>query len=478
MSTEQRNNINHRGEVNMDTVEEKIKKTLSTVKAWGIKGSVILFTVVVLAKSYGYNEGGVNTRLKEPSFSETVKGELPAGVTWIKEEGYFFKVPFLSRTRTFNKNGTIAATDNKDLIEASSLVVPPMTAPFADAFQMQFEWSARYELPMDDLGLEYMYQKLKSQKALLANTVMPFAQTLFTDSVNQMLGGDFAQGGKNSLRTLVDNQAQFGMYQTKVVRSPKVRAAGMGSNSVLGGTQTGLEITEVKYLEDSKGKRLRTPLSIAQYGIKIVPNSFQIVENRAQGRLIKYIDNKQRNLELQIEQDERQKLLAKEAKTEQLTGEKNLVTRTNDLNIKKQEAIIKGEQRVAEAGLLAQKETVDRQKVADLAIIDKNRELQIAKANEGIQQANATAAKYQASAIKLVGFAEAAVKKADYAAIDKQILALEVDKAKALAMYKSNMIINMPTVVSGGGNGTSNSLELMTTLSVMEKLGKSANTSQ
>lgn len=436
--------------------------------------AITILALIVLISAISYNPGGVVTRVKEPAiFTSSVEGELPAGVTWLKEEGFYFKFPFLSRTREFNKNGTIAATDNDDLMDASSIVVPPMTAPFADAFQMRFEWSARYEIAMDDMGLEYMYQKLKSQEALLANTVMPFAQTLFTDSVNQMLGGDFAQGGKNSLRTLIDNQAQFGMYQTRVVREVKVRGTGKGSNSVLGGASTDVEVTTVEYLEDTKGKRLRSPLSIAQYGIKIVPNSFQIIENSAVGRLVTYIDNKQKNLEKQIAQDEMQKLLVKSAKTEQLQGEKNLVAKTNALNIKKQEAIIKGEQAVAQAKLQADKEIVERQKVADLAIIDKNKELQQAKANEDIQKANYTAAKYEGQAIKEVGLAKAVVKKADYQAIDKDVLKLEVEKAKALALYKSNMTVNMPTVVNNGSEtGSTSSLDTFTTLSVMEKLGK------
>jgi hypothetical protein len=444
-----------------------VKNTMiSKAKVYGVKVLIGAAVCLVVSSFCGYNQGGVNTRLQIPFI----------GHSWIKEEGYYFKIPIISRVKTLNKNGTVASTDNEELMAASSIVVPPMTAPFADSFQMKFEWSARYELPMDDEGLEQVYQTLKSQEALLGNTVMPFAQTLFTNSVNQMIGENFAQGGKSTLLTLLDNQMQFGMYQTKVDKVPVVRKAGKGSNDTLGGAQTDLEVTKVIYLEDERGQRLRTPLSIAQYGIKLVPNSFQIVDNVAVGRLISFIDKKQANLELQIDEDEKQKLLSKQAKTSQLTGENNLVVRTNELNIKKQEAIIAMERQVEEAKLQAEKEIVEREKVASLAIIDKNRELQVSKANEGIQKANAVAAKYEASAIKEVGFANAEVKKADYAAIDKTILALEVDKAKALAMYKSNMTVNMPTVVSNGGsNGNSaGSLEMMTTLSVMEKLGKSA----
>jgi hypothetical protein len=415
------------------------------------------------ASSINYNPGGVSTRIQEPLI----------GATWVKEEGFYFTIPLLSRTRSFNQKGTVASSDNKSIIDTASLTSVPRNLQFADSYEMQIEWSLRYEIPIDDPSLEGMYQSIKTEDNLLGNTLMPFSQMLVNDSVNQMLGGNFAQGGRNALRTLIDNQSQFGMYQTKVEKVSTSRTNGVGSNDTLGGTNADLMITKVVYLTDNTNKRLRTPLSISQYGVKIVPNSINIIEAVPQGRLIGYIDTKQRNIALQIEQDENQKLLVKQAKTEQLTGEKELITKTNSLNIAKESAVIAAEQRVLEAKLAAEKEVVERQKVADLAIIDKTRQLQESKANEGIQKANAVAAKYEADAIKEVGFAEAAVTSAKYKAIDPTILAMEVDKAKALALYESNMVVNMPTVVSGS-SGSSNSLETMTTLKVMEQLGRSA----
>jgi hypothetical protein len=425
---------------------------------------VVLGSLVAIlgVSSINYNPGGVSTRIQEPLI----------GSTWIKEEGFYFTIPLLSRTRAFNQKGTVASSDNESIIDTASLTSMPRNLQFADSYEMQIEWSLRYEIPIDDESLEKMYQSIKTENNLLGNTLMPFSQMLVNDSANQMLGGNFAQGGRNALRTLIDNQSQFGMYQTTVEKVSTSRTSGVGSNDTLGGTDTDLMITRVVYLTDDNNKRLRTPLSIAQYGVKIVPNSINIIEAVPQGRLIDYIDTKQKNIALQIEQDENQKLLVKQAKTEQLTGEKELITKTNSLNIAKESAVIAAEQRVLEATLAAEKEVVERQKVADLAIIDKTRQLQESKANKGIQEANAVAAKYEATAIKEVGFAQAAVTAAKYKAIDPTILAMEVDKAKALALYQSNMVVNMPTVVSGSG-GSSNSLETMTTLKVMEQLGKS-----
>ncbi len=436
--------------INKSEATDVVKGLGEKIASWGWKGGLVFLVLLIIFNSYGYNNGGVTTRVQEPIF----------GHSWIKEEGYYGKVPFLSKTREFNKNGTIASTDNPPLIEASGITVVPTVAQFADSYEMRFEWSMRYELPTTDEDLEFMYQKLKSQDNMLANTIMPFGQTMFTDSVNQMLGGDFAQGGKNALRTLVDNQTQYGMYQTKVVRTKVARGEGEGSNSVLGGASTDLEITEVVYLEDGSGKKLRTPLSIGAYGIKIVPNSFQIVENKPVGRLVQYIETKQNNQKLQIEQDEKQKILAKKAQTAQLQGEMDLVTRTNELNIKKEEAIIAMEQQVEQAKLQAAKETVERQKVSDLAIIDKNREQQIATANEGIQKANYNASKFEAQAALELGLAEAKIAGAKLKAKqdNKTIYLAELnrDTIIAQAKYMTQTKLDAPdTVIINGGQGSS-----------------------
>jgi hypothetical protein len=442
---------------------KKIKETLSSL---GKRSAITAATLLVLFNTFSYNDSGVSTRLQQPVL----------GHKWIKEEGFYAHIPFLSKTRSYNQNGTIASSDDNTIIDTASLTIQPRNLQFADSYEMHLEWAMRYEIPKDDESLELMHKKVKSEANLLGNTIMPFAQTLVNDSVNQMLGEQFAQGGRNTLRTLIDNQSQLGMYQTRVEKVATGRSNGKGSNPIVGGADSQeLVVTKVTYLTDTSGKRLRSPLGLDQYGIRIVPNSISVIEATPQGRLVEYIATKQRNLKLQIDQDEKQKILAKETHTAKLQGEKDLVTRTNKLNIQKQEAIISAERKVEEARLQAEKERVERQKVADLAIIDKTRQLQEAQANEGIQKANAIAAKYEASAIKEVGFAEAAVTQQKYKAIDPTILAMEVDKAKALALYESSMTVNMPTVVQqgSGAGSTDSNIEVMSSLKIMESLGKS-----
>lgn len=430
--------------------------TKQLIKYGKIAGTA-LFAIVIIISSYGYNDSGVSTRLQQPVF----------GHKWIKEEGYYFKLPFVSRVRSYNQKGTIASSDNESIQESASLVETPANLQFADSYEMRVEWSMRYSIPMDDEGLEKMHVSLKSEQNMLGNTVMPFAKTLVNDSVNQMLGGQFAQGGRNALRTLIDNQSQNGMYLTRVEKVKTGRQDGKGSNNTTGGTSASdLEVTKVVYLTGSDGKKLRTPLAISQYGIKIVPNSIAIIEAQPLGRLVDYIRNKQENIALQIKQDEKQKLLAKEAKTAKLQGERDLVTRTNKLNIEKQEAIIAAERRVEEARLQAQKETVERQKVADLAIIDKKRELQIARDNEGIQKANAAASKYEAQAIREKGFAEAEVDKAKLEAKESNkeiyLAELSLEETKALATALPHITLDAPdTVIMGSGDKGGNVSDLL-----------------
>lgn len=444
------------------------QEVVNTIKKYGKVIGGVALAVVVGFNSYGYNDSGVSLRLQQPLI----------GYKWIKEEGYYFKLPFISRTRSYNQKGTVASSDDDNIIETSSLTTAPRNMQFADSYEMKIEWSMRYEIPLDDEGLEKMHISLKSEDNLLGNTVMPFAQTLVNDSVNQLLGGNFSQGGRNSLRTLIDNQSQFGMYQTRVEKVKTKRVDGKGSNSVTGGTSSDdLEITKVVYLKDETGKNLRTPLALNQYGIKIVPNSITIIETQPLGRLVQYIETKQKNITLQIEQDEQQKLLAKQAKTSKLQGEKDLIDRTNGLNIAKQEAIIAAERKVEEAKLQAEKETVERQKVADLAVIDKKRELQIAKANEGIQSANATAAKFEAIAIKEKGFAEAEVDRAKLKAKqdNKDIYLAELDRDIQVKMAEvlPQVKITSPQIVMGGNGGGNQVSDLLSTKLVQDVINNS-----
>ncbi len=425
--------------------------------------------LVIGWNSHFYNDSGVSTRVQQPLFD----------VKWVKEEGHYFKIPFLSRTRSYNQKGTVAVTDNEDLSEAASVVDDPRNLQFADSYSMRIEYSLRYQISNDDATLEAMHKGVKSEGNLLNNTLMPFALTLVADTAAQVEAGNFTQGGRNEFRNLMSDQAQDGMYVTKVEKAPIVsEQADHQSHRDAGRTKEAVQyVRKVVYLEDENGKKLRKSLSISEYGIKVVSNSINIIEAVPQNRLVKYIENKQANIQKQIAQEEQQKLLREQAKTTQLQGAEALIRQTNKLNVEKAQAIIAAEKRVAEAKLQAEKEAVERQKVADLAIIDKTRELQVAEANEGIQRANAIAAKHQASALKEVGFAKAAIQKAHLAAkqSNKEIYLAELNRDVNLAKFKAlkSFKVEMPDYVNFGGgeaSGVNQSLAEMSNMVVLDKL--------
>lgn len=478
--------------MNEQQLKEMAQNAGKSVFKLGKVGLGVAAAVIVGYSSFGYNDSGVSTRLQQPLI----------GHTWIKEEGYYFKLPFVSRTRSYNQKGTIASSDNQSILDTASLVAAPRNLQFADSYEMRMEWSFRYEIPVSDEGLEAMHKSVKSEANLLGNTIMPFGQTLAADTAGQMLAGNFSQGGRNEYRSLMDNQSQLGMYETKVTKVQVNAERADADNKRNGDTKQGKQfIRKVTYLLDDQGKRLRKPLAIHQYGVKVVPNSINLIEAVPQGRLVTYIDNKQSNISKQIKEEENQKLLREQAKTAQLKGQHNLITRTNELNIKKQEAILVAERKVEEAQLQAAREKVERQKVSDLAVIDKNRELevaqaneaietverqkaanlavidknrelQIAKANEGIQKATAIAAKYQADAIKEVGFAEAAVDKAKLAAknSNKEIYLAELNRDVQVKMAEvlPQVKIDTPDIVMGGSNGSNNVSDLLSTKLVQD----------
>lgn len=448
--------------------KEKINKVTSGLKKFGITGVVGFAAFVTVMSSFTTVGSGDLVR---------IQNNLTGNQEWIMTEGFALKAPFFSTVVTYPQEGTIAVTDNEELCDTASLCANPRQVGFADTYGVTVEASFRYSLPRDAEALERMHDKVKNKDNLFGTTLMPFSQDLINFTASQFRAEDFMQGGQNEFKSRMIDQASNGMLVTKREKIiVEVEQANRESDREGGGANVGEQFRyQVTVLEGADGLPLRNPTAIKAYGITIVPAGINLVDYNPEKRLRDFMTDKQDRVRARAKIVEDQENERQMAITAQLTGDRERIQKQNILLQQKDAAKIAGEKAVVTAKLQAERETVERQKVADLAIIDKKRELQVSKANEGIQKANAVAAKYEASAIKEKGFAEAAVDKAKYNAIDKQVLALEVDKAKALAMYKSNMTVNMPTVVSNGAQGSSDSLEMMTTLSVMEKLGKTGS---
>ncbi len=455
------NEFNYRANNTNDTKEQVIK---TVKKSAGIVVGAILGLSVVLG-SFVKVDGGETVR---------VQNNITGNATWYTTEGYKLKVPFFSNTKTYPQEVTIAITDNPELCDTASICADPRQVGFADTYGVVIESSFRYSLPKDSVQLEGMHDKVKNIDNLLGTTLLPFSQDLINYTSNQFRAEDFMQGGQNQFKSRMIDQASSGLLMTKREKIEIVTEKADRDTERESGTNTGEQFRwEVTVLEDENGMPKRTPAAISAYGITLVPSGINLVDYVPEPRLKEFMVQKQDRVRDRAKIVEDQENERQRAITAQLTGERERIEKQNQLLKEKDAAKIRGEQQVMEAELQAQRESIERQKVADLAIIDKKRELQIAKDNENIQKANALAAKYEAQAIKETGFAEAEVEKAKLQAKqsnkDIYMAELELEATKAMATVLPQVKITSPQVVMGGGNGSSNQVsDLLSTKLVQD----------
>ena len=437
--------------------EQQISQVKSGAKKFGITGVLSVVALVTAFNSYTTVGSGEAVR---------IQNNITGGYTWKLDEGIALKAPFFSKVVVYSQEGTVAVTDNTELCESASICATPRQVGFADTYGITVEASFRYSLSKNPEVLEEMHDKVKNANNLFGNTLLPFSQDLINYTASQFKAEAFLQGGQNQFKSRLVDQATNGMLVTKRVKE-LVIAEQANRSSDRENTKVGQQFRyEVKILEDAKtGKPLRNPTAIAAYGISVVPAGINLVDYDPEQRLKAFMVDKQDRVRARAKIVEDQENERQLAITAQLQGERERIQKQNVLLQQKDAAKIAGEKAVLQAKLQAERETVEREKVAALAIIDKERELQIAKSNEGIQSANYNASKFEAQAIKEKGFAEAAVAKAKLQAkqSNKEIYLAELslEEAKAIAAVLPQVKIDTPDIVMSGngqGNGVSDLL--------------------
>jgi hypothetical protein len=406
-----------------------------------------------------------------------IQNNLTGSNTWVMSEGFALKAPFFSNTTTYSQEGTVAVTRDPETCDNATLCSTPRQVTFADTYGAVIEASFRYSLPRNAELLEAMHDKVKNSDNLFGTTLLPFSQDLLNYTASQFRAEDFMQGGQNEFKSRLIDQAANGMLVTKRVKElVKTETATRDSNRKSGSSNVGEQFRyKVNVLENADGTPMRRDTSIKAYNITIVPSGINLINVVPEDKLKGLMTDKQKRVRARasiVEDQENERQLAI---TAQLTGDRTRIEKQNILLQQKDAAKIEGEKLVVTAKLAAEKETVDRQKVADLAIIDKTRELQIAESNENIQKANAIAAEYEATSIKLVGFAVAEVDQAKLMAknSNKEIYLAELalQETQALAKVLPNVNIQMPSIVmNGSGDGGSGVTDLLSTKLVQDIL--------
>lgn len=435
----------------MSSNDQLLSKIGSAVVSSGKWGAIAALGFIVVINAFVVNPSGMSMR---------IQNNISGGHTWKTTEGLAFKVPFGSTVVSYHQEGTVAVTDNEELCDSATSCIMPRAVGFADTYVIKMEASFRYTLPKDHTQLEVMHDKVLNEGNLFGNTLSPFSADLLNYTASQFRAEDFMQGGQNQFKNRLLDQVTNGLLITKREKklAEGIEQGDRADDRESGQTQVGKQyIYSVTIIEDeTTGLPKRSPTAIAAYNINIVPSGINLVEYEPETRLKGFMTDKQDRVRARAKIVEDQQNEREQAITAQLKGDRQRIEKQNELLVQKDAAVIAGQQKVEVEKLSAEQAIVERQKIADLAVIDKKRELQVAEDNAGIQSANYDAAKFEAKAIKEVGFAQAAVDSAKLKAKkDNQVIVLaEYQNQQALAtaeaMTKTN--IQMPSMVMIGGN--------------------------
>lgn len=417
----------------------------------GIIAGVLALATITGISSFEKVDAGEYVRIQGPS----------GAYAWYTDPGIKFKVPFFSTTTTYQELTTVAFSRNEDTRDSASIAEMPALIKFADGYMGEGEFTFRFRLSTSEDKLEMMHKAVKRQSALEGNTLLPAANELLNQTANQFTGSGYAQGGKGEFKARLQDQARNGMLTVKRTRQEVDAVVADQSKDDDRNQNNTAKVYEyvMEVQQDANGVDLRTPLDISQYGITIAQVTMgDFAESPELGDFLS--DRRQKERESKNRIDE-QRVERENAITAGLKGETARIQAKNKALMVKDAAVIKEQQKVA----------IEQEK-ANLSVIQKNKELAIATANEGIQKANAKAAKYEAEAALEMGLAHAKIKKANYQAIDKEVLRLEVQRETMLANARAYEAkgIQMPLIV-GNSDGKSNPIEDMSSLKLLEQLG-------
>lgn len=391
---------------------------------------------------------------------------------------FIVKPPFVATITEYKKDTTLSFAPHAEEQDGFSSINDPIKVSFADTYKAKLIVNARMVLPTSDDEMLMLHDAFRNYKNLVNSLYNKTMVDVAVNTATQFTAEEIFQGGLNGLKSAIEDQSNLGVYVTE---RRKVRGeSGMTERANAGAKKTASASVEKAIyvwkaipMLDRNGKVRRTKNPLTQYGVQVT--QVNLAEPIPEPLLEKLLNTKKTLVAEKIASIQKQENAKTNIETAKLEGEADRVVAEQKQLVIADAAIITQKKHVKIAEQKALKEIVDRQKLADLAIIDKTKELQVAQANEGIQMANEKAAKFEAQAKLHNGLADAEITKAKYLAIRENILLLEVEKITQLAKYKAlaTATITMPTTVmnsSGGDGGSGDNLQELTNLHIMEKL--------
>lgn len=391
---------------------------------------------------------------------------------WVTQPGLHFKVPLVTRLTRYAKYYTIDMDDNSN--NQADTVSHSVKIAFADTYTGIMSSSWRFALNGNPQFLEKVYEATRSEDVLANTTLLRYAQNLMTYTGNQFTGEDYMQGGQNDFLSRLYYQAANGLYQTQRTKkaitdesgftSIEAQESGKSAEDNDGEKTSTNYIWVVDILKDGAGNPITNTKDNLLSRLGITIEMISLTQFKPDGDLEQFMSDKKKRIKDRSKTIEDQRNEREKAITARLTGERERIEARSEKLKLKDAAIIAEEQKVE----------VERQQ-AELSKVQKDKELSIARANEGIQKANLASAKYEAQAILETGLAEAEVSAAKYKALNNPVYLRELEKAQAEALYRvlpNVPAVTMPTImnVSADGKGGSGSQGLAENLANMSSL--------
>lgn len=430
---------------NVEDSKNVAAKAFSIIKKGGLWSVGIFAALITINASLFTVEAG------EYAMEQTPSGDLVPHMT----PGIKFKVPFVSQLSYYDEVTTITYSEDTD--GAGSSKNRPYDITFADTYGGLVKGSFRVEMPTHPDEFKTLHKAFKSYRNFVENGAEKFTNELLTYTANQFTGESFMQGGQNEYKNRLEDQARNGLYKTKrtAVKVKKQSGeVGLGNDNASRTSESEAVVYKNIVQRDEEGSPLRQANPMEKYGVKVP--QVTIDGFLPEKDLELFMANKKEQVRKRAKLIEDQENERQSAITAKLKGDRERIEVKQVMLKERDSAVIQADKEVQLAIKLAERETVERKKLADLAIIDKKKELQIATDNEGIQKANEKAAKFEAQAKLHNGLADAKIIKAKYAAYDKKLYAMEIQRDTMTSVTRNlqGIQITMPSVNISGGTGT------------------------
>lgn len=373
--------------------------------------------------------------------------------------GYHMAMPFTSKKEPYNKYVTISLTGPKG---QGSYVGMPVVVQFPDNYTGTVAATFRFELPTDTKSMLALHRAFRDYNGVVNKLLLQTATDVMLLAATQFTSEDFFQGGlpkyKADLRDFLNNG-------TPVMEKRRVE---IKTGSDFEGPPGKQKKKRKQFAEifvprrDAQGRIVRSETPLKAFGIRVTQVTMGGTEPaddlKALLKRTKEIFAKRRELRAEQENERQARVTAK------LKGQRATEEAEQKALLIKRVAVVQASKKTA----LAQQEK-------ERVLVVKGKQLATAKADLGIQRAKFAAAILEAKSVKVIGFANAEVMKAEYKARQNPVYFAELNREVAIKVSENmkGIKITMPQMVFGsGGKGGNDSMSLINALIAGQIVGK------